>query len=264
MRGLWTQFLNLLFPRGCPLCGDLTDGGTARLCAACTERIAEELKLPCPLCGKTAPECACLPSALTETVSAIGGCPHAYVGFYRPQEPESALSQLIYALKSNADDAAAQVLARMLVRELMRTFLSAGEDIRQWTVTYAPRSTGKRREAGFDHGERLAKLCAYASGARYAALFTRRGGREQKRLSESERRANAESSIRLRRRADCRDAKIILIDDVITSGATVAACAKLLRDAGAKAVFCASALKTEPHHRRKSPTADTPLWFEEE
>lgn len=257
------RLMGALFPRKCPLCGTLTDGTTARLCAECTEKLTAELALPCPICGKTAAACACLSPELAETGTPIGGRTHICAGFYRPDHSDSVLSRLIFALKRKPDDAAAQVLARLLARELMHLFLAAGEDIREWTFVYPPRTAEKRAEAGFDQAQRLARLLAKSTGAGYAAVLHRRGGQEQKQLSEAERRENVRVSLTLSHPEKCRGQKMILIDDVLTSGATMVHCAGLLREAGTKAVFCASVLKTLPRKARRAETKSQKFWFEE-
>ena len=257
------RLLPLIFPPQCPVCGELTDGTADQLCPACNVRLEEELRLPCPVCGNIAAECICRPEDFHEFLTAVGGRIHITAGFYQPHCPDAVLSKLIFSLKTTGDEASLRILSRLLSRELMKSFLAAGEDIRNWTFTYPPRSTHKRRAAGFDQAQKLAQMCAAETGAHYTFYFTRRGGREQKNLGSAERRANAETSLHLRRGAACRGARIILLDDIVTSGATVMRCAALLREAGAEKILCASALKTVPQKyppKKKSGV----LWFQED
>ncbi|MBE6560959.1 MAG: ComF family protein [Ruminococcaceae bacterium] len=265
MKLFLTRLLNLLFPLKCPLCGVLTDGDTPRLCPKCTETVAKEAVLPCPVCRNPAPLCTCLPTNIGDSFTVIGGRKHLCVGFYRPGETDSSLSRLVFSLKHTPDDGTARIFAGMLSRALLRHFLTAGEDMRTWTITYPPRTKEARRAAGLDQAQRIARLCAMQTGAAYADLFIRRGGREQKTLTGEERLQNASASLRLKPQACCVGKKIILLDDITTTGATLAACAELLRDAGAEAVFCSSVLKTGPHPHKKNKTkaADGPLWFQE-
>lgn len=265
MRKIFTRLLNLLFPLKCPLCGSLTEGDFPRLCPSCLTQAEEELSLPCPICHNPASACRCGTDNLHGISNAIGEKTHISVGFYRPRSEGSALSRLIYALKHDTDDSTARVCADLLSHALLRQFLEADADIRQWTFTYPPRTKASVRRDGLDQAQRLAKLCAKRTGASYAPLFCRRGGNEQKSLTGSERMNNAALSLQLKSPSLCQGKKIILVDDIITTGATMTVCAELLRNAGAEAVFCASVLKTMPGSAQKEkakPTAK-PLWFKD-
>ena len=81
----------------------------------------------------------------------------------------------------------------------------------------------------------------------------------QKKLSEEARRINAAASIRLRHPGRTYSGKYILVDDIITTGATLAECAALLRQSGARSVVFAAALRTRP--KRKKRPEQTKLWF---
>lgn len=257
------RILNTLFPPKCPVCGALTEGPFAQLCPDCTKKLAEELTIPCPLCGCTAEQCRCLPADLEPGGTSFHGKTHLCVGFYQPGKPDSVLSRLIYALKERSGDASAQILARMLVRPLMRLFVETGENPREWLLVYPPRSPAKKAETGFDHAERLTRILAKSTGAKAEHVFVRRGGSEQKLLGEEERRENIRRTMVLRHPVKCRDKKILLIDDVLTSGATLSYCAELLRKAGAGEIVCATVLKTLPRKQKKRPETDGKFWFEE-
>ena len=246
MKKLPQLFLNLLFPLKCPLCGSLTEGDTARLCPACLEKVEEEMSIPCPICGKPAASCLCTPTNIRGNSAVIGGKAHICTGFYRPHQAGSPLSRLIYYLKTEADDSAARICADRLSHALLRHFLASGEDIRTWTFTYPPRTRSAADSHGLDQAKRIARLCARRTGASCARLLIRHGGAEQKSLRGVERIDNAAASLKVRSPALCAGKKVIVVDDIVTTGATEAVAALLLREAGAEAVFCASVLKTVP------------------
>ena len=259
MKRLPQLLLNLLFPLKCPLCGTLTEGATARLCPACHEKMEEELALPCPHCGEPAASCYCIPTNLRGNSALIGGRSHICVGFYRPNHTGSPLSRLIYYLKHETDDSAARIFAERLSHALLRHFLASGEDIRSWTFTYPPRTRSAADTYGLDQAQRIARLCARRTGASFASLLRRRGGAEQKSLRGVERIDNAALSLQVHSPARCAGKKVILVDDIVTTGATAAVTSLLLRDAGTEAVFCASVLKTIPGSKEKNKADETPL-----
>ena len=258
MISLAERLLSLLFPRKCPVCDALcASGGNAHLCAGCEAAFRAELARTCPVCGSRAPECRCIPDTLQSA-----GIRQITAGFYDPKDHAAVTSRLVFALKRSQDDAAARIFSMLLAPELVRSFAARGENIREWTFVYPPRSASSMERYGFDQAERLARLCARATGARFASLFARRGGGVQKELTAAQRKENAASSFRLRRTARCAGGKFILVDDILTSGATMAACARLLREHGAADVIAAAPLKTIPRTATRRRTEPVP-WFAE-
>lgn len=249
------QILSLLFPRRCPACGEMIRAAAPQLCEKCAAQWQKETDLLCPLCQRKARDCRCAPDAL----SGIANMAVYSAGFYDPGNTGAITSRLVYTLKHRTDDGAAHVLARDLAGVILRDFLAEGEDIRTWTITYAPRSAAGLAENGFDQSRRLAKLCARYSGARFEEIFRRDGGEMQKHLTADERRTNAAASIRLRHPGWTYSGKYILVDDIVTTGATLAECAALLRQSGARSVVFAAALRTRP--KRKKRPEQTELWF---
>ncbi len=242
---------NLCFPRRCPICGALPEkSDAAQLCPDCELLFDAERTTRCPVCRYPAPVCRCTPPLIIDGVDFIGTRRFVTLMFYQPDTPSSFCNRMIYALKDSTDDTAARILARNLSREILRHFLKNGEDARQYIITYPPRTKLKREAAGFDQAERLARFCAEYTGARFVPLFVRRGGTEQKELSGNARLQNAEDSLFLRSPQKCAHQQIILCDDVLTTGSTIAACAELLRNAGAASVFCAAAAVSIPREPR--------------
>jgi ComF family protein len=150
----------------------------------------------------------------------------------------------------------------MLSEELHRLFRKGNEDLKGWILVSPPRSSQRKAQFGFDHAERLARSLAHYTGGRYVRVFKRKGGQEQKNLSGTERLQNARESLALAHPNRCRGKKIILTDDIFTTGATLQSCLQLLRQAGAEAVFCATVLKTTPRSGHKAHSHPDSLWFE--
>ena len=250
MNSLFHKTLSVLFPRRCPVCGKMTDSASPGLCHECAGKLAVEYEKLCPVCKRKATACTCSSEALApEEASVIA------VGFYEPGNTGTVTSRLVYALKHQTDDAAAHILARNLAGAILKEFLAGNEDIRTWTITYAPRSVSGYEKAGFDQAQRLAKLCARYTGARYERIFCRHGGEAQKTLSAADRGANAADSIRLRHSGRKHTGKYIVVDDILTTGATLAECARLLRSCGAESVRIAIPYRTLPRHPKKE------LWY---
>ena len=100
-------------------------------------------------------------------------------------------------------------------------------------------------KTGFDQGEELARRLARKLGCGERRLFVRaEGSLQQKSLGAEDRRKNAEDALILCRSAAEPGMKVILADDIITTGSTVRAAAGLLYGAGARAVFPAAIART--------------------
>ena len=101
-------------------------------------------------------------------------------------------------------------------------------------VTYIPRDEGRYLERGHHPAERLARRLSASWGTECAALLTRRRAVErQAGLSLVERRRNVRGAFQARVGVP---PKVVLIDDVYTTGSTCAAAASALRAAGARRI----------------------------
>ncbi len=103
-------------------------------------------------------------------------------------------------------------------------------------VTYCPRSPAKVRKIGTDQAERIARRLAARLELPFEPLFTRRDGVEQKQLDVEERKSHAKHAYALRRGASVAVKRVILVDDIVTTGASMAACTQVLVDGGALSV----------------------------
>lgn len=144
--------------------------------------------------------------------------------------------RLVHALKYGGDRRVADLLGALLARRL------ADVQFRPSVVAHVPASPGRLQERGFDQAELLATAVATASGVRATSLLRRSSAsRSQGRLSRAERAVNAGASFVAR---PCAGRNVLLVDDVLTTGATTGACVSALAAAGAKEVWTAVVART--------------------
>ena len=111
-------------------------------------------------------------------------------------------------------------------------------------VTWVPTSPSRMRIKGFDHSRLIAKELARKRKLNYTELFTRNHETMLHLLTKEERQKNITSMYSARNSFVIKDKTILLVDDIITTGATVSECSKLLKKAGAKEVVVVAFAKT--------------------
>lgn len=129
-------------------------------------------------------------------------------------------------------------------------------------VVPVPLHPWRRLGRGFNQAERIASRLGPPV---LHALARRRHTRSQTGLAAPQRLLNVEAAFRLAtplrpgqrrdRRARLRDARVLLVDDVLTTGGTLSTCARVLREAGARDV-CAAVLARTPPGRGVAPGPD--------
>jgi ComF family protein len=147
---------------------------------------------------------------------------------------EGSLRLLVHELKYRGRRRVATRLASMLLEDpAVRRLLSPGAEL--VPVPLHPR---RRRERGFNQAELLAAALASGSGLVLApgVLVRRKDTAPQSGLSSAARRRNVAGAFAVRQRPRVVGRTLVLVDDVSTTGATAAACARALRQAGASEV----------------------------
>jgi ComF family protein len=219
--------LSVVFPSACPACGRLLArpaGGP--LCEPCWASL--------PRHG--APTCQCgLPLA-----AGLSACPRCRRG----RQPfaagaslgpyEGSLRAVLHALKYSGRRRAAGRLAEALLEEPAVRALVATSDV----LVPVPLHPRRLRERGFNQSALLARELARRAGKSACpdALVRCVDTVPQAGLCAAARRRNVREAFAVGRRASVAGRTVVLVDDVLTTGATATACAKRLREAGAREV----------------------------
>ena len=152
---------------------------------------------------------------------------------------EGTLRELIHLYKYTGVQTLAKPLARMLAAALPR-------DLRMDVITPVPLHWRREWRRGFNQSQLLAKCLSKRIGLPAARLLRRvQATSVQAGLSNTDRRKNVSKAFRCLRTAKVEGKRILLVDDVMTTGSTGAACAQALKKAGAARVTLLTAARVD-------------------
>jgi ComF family protein len=143
---------------------------------------------------------------------------------------------VVHGLKFRNRRAVARQLAGLMVRRLLPEAVRGDVDL----VTWAPTSSARVAERGFDQAELLARAVARELGVPCRRLLYRSHGRPQSGRGRAARLVGPS----FRGRAPGRGLRVLLVDDVVTTGGTLHAAQRALLDAGVAEVRCIAAAAT--------------------
>ncbi len=239
------RIASFLFPPRCVCCGEfITDKNPENdcLCDACMSDFVTSVRAECTLCGKSVAVCECVTDALR-----YAGIDASYASFaYDKANRKCAASRVIYKLKDGKNTDVTRFCAHILASRIEKALLASGRSADGFTVTYAPRRNRAIREKGSDHMAKTARLAAKALGLPFESILVNRASGAQKKKDALSRLESADRSIRLKKNIRGRIAgkRYIVVDDILTSGATLAACTSRLNERGAEDIIVVTLAKT--------------------
>lgn len=194
--------INFFFPAKCPFCGEITQN-SAHWCGECSLPWAKEFFF-------------------------IGEKIWCYTPFWYQDTVKNALLRYKFSGLRQFDSAFGLLMAESPLKELPFDY-----------ITWVPLSKKRLRKRGYNQAELLARVVAEECGITPCdCLVKLKDTPAQSGLSSGRARfANAQGVYGLGS-ASVRGAHILLVDDVITTGSTLQACEKILRDGGAAKVVC--------------------------
>jgi len=235
------RLLYILFPRRCIYC-DKVIGVHARACKSCKETLPVMEGPYCHRCGRTRSLCLCKQHKkhFDTAVAAM-----MYV---------DGAKRAIYALKKEDDADLIYTMAQEMVSSLRARADAASLDV----VTFIPMRKRDLRERGFNQSQLLAKDIARELRLPCKPLLTKIYDTvSQKTLPPIERSGNVLGVFEASPAA--KGKRILLVDDLITTGYTLHECAKMLKIRGAEAVIALTFAASVPEKEEETsaPLEDT-------
>lgn len=218
-----------LWPTRCAVC----DMPGSVLCDRCADTLPYvDWWRACRRCGSPfgLVQCdACSPPAL----SRLGRDKLPYDACASTVAFDGRTGRIVRVYKDQGEQRLAAVMAECMLRILP-------PDWPVDAVTFVPATLSAYRYRGFDHAEHIALNIARGIGVESLSLLSRPRTRDQRNLSARQRIENLAGSFRASDRpgSDARDMRLLLVDDVCTTGATLCAAAEAVRSAGAREVRC--------------------------
>jgi ComF family protein len=235
LRSTWGAILDFCLPAFCPLCQNGLRHGEHIVCETCWAKLPEATHDGCPRCGSSltprlgrCPACAATTYSFTRT---------AVLGPYA-----GTLEGIIRLMKYRPMPSLAQRLGGLLGQHLMRVDLIRDAHV----VVPVPLHPTKKRERGFSQTEAIARQVAECLGIPVCehTLRRHRWTKPQASLSWRQRRQNVRGAFGPGRDPRPHQCKVILVDDVFTSGATADEASKALLSMGAREVVVAALART--------------------
>jgi ComF family protein len=203
--------------------------------------LAAVFPLVCPGCGRRG-DPLCARCAVDLRPAPVSAPPPGVDAWWAAFAYEGVAREIVARVKYRGARAALPWLADAMVAALPPD--------RGDVITWAPTSHDRRRGRGFDPAELLARAVARRLGARCVGLLDRLPGPPQTGLTGADRRLGPRLVVRTRVPPSIVARPILLVDDVATTGATLASAATTLRAAGARHVVALTAARTPPPRAR--------------
>lgn len=233
--------MNLLFkaissafhPKRCVSCGRITDGDY--LCDYCQEMLeyADPLKR-CIKCGMLKKNCVC-----RYRVFRFNGC-------IAPFFKKDPAQRIMYSFKFRRKYRAAEFLAMQMAFCVKNEYRSIKFD----GVCFVPMHLSRKRKRGFNQSEVLAeKIAQILSLPLLNPLSCVKSARSQHKIKDYKKRFENVKGI-YKANDTAAGKTLLLVDDIMTTGATLDECSGSLLRAGADAVYCVTALRTEKKDKK--------------
>ena len=217
----------------CLYCGKPVKDRESFLCPICKDLLISEAAEGCLSCGKAFAQCRCKPTMLHGR-TLIASMPY--------KSENSVFSQMILLSKKRKNAYVLNDIALRMASAIRENGIEDG-----WALTYVPRSPKAVNYIGHDQAKELAKrISSILKLPLVKTLYCKETNLEQKMLDISGRKVNAQKRFYIPKRKSkiIYGSSFILIDDVVTSGATANRCLELLHRYGADKTICVSGARS--------------------
>ena len=221
------RVLRWFFPRRCALCGTVV-ALDEPLCPDC-QKVRPIARPKCLLCGRSKKDCTCK------------GKHHEYAGVTAPFVYRDSLVTAIHNLKFYDFPMLADYMGDCMAAAVRVDFADVAFDY----VAAVPLGRRRRRKRGYNQAELLARELSvrFQIPVNSSVLYKHEGEKQMALLNKEERRKNIKGLYDIKGMVN--NQTILLIDDIVTTGETLRACAAQLKKAGAGDIYCLAIARTD-------------------
>lgn len=220
------DLLGILYPRTCPLCGIKITG--IYICDECRKKLPYITGERCCRCGKP---------VMGEDREYCSDCKkgkHKYKKGLAPFMHTGELKQAIYKIKYNNKREYIDFFADEIIKRHKKEILSWGCD----RIVPVPLYKKKKLERGFNQAEIIAAKLSGKLNIPYSSkiLIRAKDTQPQKRLNDIQRKKNVKRAFKIDKNI-VKLNKVLLVDDIYTTGTTIDECSRVLLEAGAEDIY---------------------------
>jgi ComF family protein len=231
--------LGLIYPGLCQHCGRPLAGSEASFCRSCNHLLFEDPRPACPRCAATVG-----PHGIVD-----GKCPRcrdagfAFTAALRLGEYDGLLRQVVLRLKDRRGEGLAEFVAECWAARARAQFAATGAEV----IVPVPLHFWRRMWRGYNQSDALARGLARALAIPLERAWLRRVRHTPRQTGQTAagRRENVHRAFAVRHGALVAGRAVLLVDDVMTTGATATEAARALRAAGASRVAVAVLARAE-------------------
>lgn len=216
------KIYNTIFPCHCPYCGDIIPID-AYACDKCKKNLQQE-------------------NIVTKLINSTNVSPFRYDGVYK---------YAVYNLKFNKCPEYAEQMAVPMVSAINKAFKNQLDEIGNIDfITYVPTTKKKKYKRGYNQSQLLAKYIAMQLNIKCKPLLIKiKENETQHLLPRKKRKSNVKSAFSYNYKFNnLHNKNILLVDDIITTGATLSECTKALYAGGAENVLCTTYVTVLPEN----------------
>lgn len=214
-----------MFPRTCPVCDEIIPSHGQLICRGCIEKLSFIRRPICEKCGK---------QVLTESQKLCYDCAHNERTFIRGRAMlnyDDTARRIMTGIKYRNRREHAEVISKMLAYRLKDYISEMDPDC----LVPVPVHESRLRERGYNQAELLADYVGRETGipVRADILYRKKQTAAMKNLTPEERRVNLQEAFAVRTEAFSaknrgKPGRVMLVDDIYTTGATAEACTNIL------------------------------------
>ncbi len=192
-------------PTRCMMCKYQVCYDKLPVCRDCVSRLQKALAYRCPKCGHSATSCQCMGAVRS-------------LFFYNCGDVKRILNMVKYSANKRLLD----FLAELMIRA------NGINPAKYNAITFVPRSKRNLHRYGYDQAKEIARSISKQFGIPLVPTLKRLNGKPQKLLSYAQRLKNIRNLYQVHHFSNEPPKKLLLVDDIYTTGATTEACASIL------------------------------------